>query len=351
LTHETLSVAVTGGAGFIGRHFCGRLRSESALESILDIRTPRDRGPSNRHVVGDVRDPAAVREALRGANAVLHLAAAHHDFGIDRETFFSVNEGAARTLCDVMDEFRIRKLCFFSSVAVYGSSPESTDEAAQCRPDSWYGESKLAGERVFRAWTEQGAGRTALVIRPTVTFGSGHFANMYTLVRQIASRAYVPVGPGANLKSLVYVDNLVDATLDLWARTDMGAFEVYNVVDKPDLSSRAIADTVYRALDRSPPRVGIPLWAALLAAKPFDLVIAVTRLNLPISSARVRKFADANTVFAADKLANAGIRPEVPLKTGIQRMVEWYQREGHALPIERSIPPREVVRLANADVH
>lgn len=344
-TQSDHKIAVTGGAGFIGQHFCRRLHSQSALVSILDIRAPSYCASTTRQIIGDVRDPAALREALRGANAVLHLAAAHHDFGISRDTFFSVNEGSARSLCGMMDELGIRKLCFFSTVAVYGSGAASTDEATKCRPDTPYGQSKLAGEAVFREWSDQGQGRSVLVIRPTVTFGSGHFANMYTLVRQLASRMYLPVGTGANRKSLVYIDNLVDATLTLWHDSGAGTFDIYNMVDKPDLTSGAIADAVYQGLGTAPPGGRIPLWAALLAAKPFDLVIAVTGLNLPISSARVRKFADTNTVFSADKLARAGLRPEVTLETGIRRMVEWYLDEGRAMRGERSIPPAVPVPL------
>lgn len=346
MTQNSLQVAVTGGAGFIGQHFCGRLNSQGALASIIDIRAPARPIPGVRSVVGDVRDTDALRAALRGANAVLHLAAAHHDYGITRETFFGVNEGGARALCAVMDEQGIRKLCFFSSVAVYGSHDEPPDEDTACRPESHYGESKLAVETVFREWAAKGEGRTVLVIRPTVTFGPGHFANMYTLVRQIRSRLYVSVGRGTNRKSLVYIDNIVDATMTLWARGNAPAFDVFNAVDKPDLTSRAIGDAVFGALDRSLPRFSIPLWAALIAAFPFDVIISVTGLNLPISSDRVRKFAIANSVFRADKLKNAGITPGITLETGIERMVAWYLEEGSALPLDRSVPPPDPILLS-----
>lgn len=348
MTDHALRVSVTGGAGFIGHHICERLGDQGALESIIDLRASRSRRVQGRHILGDVRDPEALRVAFRGANAVLHLAAAHHDFGIDDTTYFSVNEGGARQICQVMDDMGIRKLCFMSSVAVYGSEYTCPDETTECRPDTPYGRSKLAGEEVFQEWAAQGEDRSVLVIRPTVTFGAGHFANMYMLIRQIASGLYVAVGPGQNRKSLVYVDNLVAATLSLWARTNTPAFEVYNVVDKPDLTSRAIAEAVHRALERSLPAINVPTWAALMAAKPFDAVIALTGLNLPVSSDRVRKFVEANTTYSADKLARSGFRPFVTLEEGIERMVRWYQEEGRSLPVDRSIPPAEVVPLTSS---
>ena len=41
---------------------------------------------------GDIRDATAVKEAFDGCDEVIHLAAAHHDFGIEEETYFDVNE-------------------------------------------------------------------------------------------------------------------------------------------------------------------------------------------------------------------------------------------------------------------
>lgn len=345
MTENAQAVCITGGAGFIGSHFCRHLGQADRLHSTLDIRPAREPRSGVREVVGDVRDAEAVRAALKGADAVLHLAAAHHDFGIERDTFFSVNEGAARTLCAEMDAAGIKQICFFSTVAVYGSDPASTAEESDCSPDTPYGESKLGGERVFRAWVDEDPSRSVLVIRPTVTFGPGHFANMYTLVRQISSGAFVSVGAGTNRKSLVFVDNLVEATLALWDQLAPGRFDVFNMVDKPDLTSREIETAVYKGLGKGPPRFGIPMWAALLAALPFDIVIKLTGMNLPISSARVRKFADANTVFSADKLQAAGIQRSVPLPVGIEQMVRWYTTEGHDLPLDRSIPPARVLPM------
>ena len=278
---------------------------------------------------------------------MLHLAAAHHDFGIDEETYFSVNEGGARAVCAVMDEMGIRRVCFYSTVAVYGSRVAEPDEDTPCAPESPYGASKLAGEEVFEEWAGQGDGRTVLIIRPTVTFGPGNFANMYTLIRQIASRLYVSVGPGANRKSLVYVDNIVESTLALWERADAPTFDVFNAVDKPDLTSREIADVVCSALGRRPPRLRVPLAVALAGALPFDAVIAATGWNLPISSARVRKFAESNTVFSGAKIS--AVRPgRVALEEGIRRMVAWFQEDGRFLPVDRSIPPRELQPMSRA---
>jgi nucleoside-diphosphate-sugar epimerase len=273
---------------------------------------------------------------------VVHLAAAHHDFGISTPTYFDVNEGGARVLTGEMDRAGVRRACFFSSVAVYGDVPEPKTEETVPAPANPYGASKLAGEEVFRRWVEQGGGRRALVIRPAVVFGPRNFANVYALMRQIHSGLYLPVGPGANVKSMAYVENVVDAALHLLARSDLPPFDAYNYVDVPDLTSRGIGDAIAEALGRRPPSVTVPLPVALALAAPFDALIRVTGRNLPISSARVRKLATAQTKFDAAKVRSAGFQPAHTVRDGIRRMAEWFLAEGRHQPVVSHLPPERV---------
>lgn len=339
-----MKYCITGGSGFIGAYFCRRLAGDGHQLTIFDLIEPPAGTPHDRSVQGDVRDPDACRDALEGCDRVVHLAAAHHDFGIEDETYFSVNEAGTKVLSDAMDERGVRSICFYSTVALYGDAPRPHEETTEPRPNSPYGASKLAGEGVLQAWAERGDGRRCLVIRPTVTFGPSNFANMYSLIRQIHGGKFLLVGKGENIKSLSYIENILEATLYLMERDGLPAFDVYNYVEKPDMTSREISTTIYGALGRRVPRLCIPLWSALLAATPFDLVIALTGKNIPISTARVKKLFDTQTKFESDKVRQAGFEPRVPLDEGIRRMVEWYEREGKDQSAEWHQPPAEVVK-------
>ncbi|MCP3904955.1 MAG: NAD(P)-dependent oxidoreductase [Planctomycetes bacterium] len=339
-----MKYCITGGSGFIGRYFCERFARSGDEVTILDLVDPTPDTPHARYVKGDIRDPDACRDATAGCDRLVHLAAAHHDFGIEHDTFFDVNEQGTGILCEAMDEAGVRSACFYSTVAIYGDAPEPRTEETKPEPISPYGQSKLAGEKVLEGWTDQGDGRRCLVIRPTVTFGPRNFANMYTLIHQIARRRFVLVGRGENIKSLSYVENIVDATLYLWAKDDRSAFDVANFIDKPDLSSLEIASEVYLALGRKVPSMHLPMWLVHLLALPFDIVIAVTGKNLPISSARVKKMFSAQTKFEADRLLESGYEPAIPLRDGIRRMVDWYVAQGCKEKAEWHQPPAEVVR-------
>jgi nucleoside-diphosphate-sugar epimerase len=307
---------------------------------VLDLLPPARRVPGVRYAIGDVRDRLTIRAALRGADGVFHLAAAHHDSCIEQQTYFDVNQTGTENLCEEMSATGVASVCFFSTCAVYGNAPEPRTESSTAEPVGPYGTSKLAAEAALQDWAARSPERRLLILRPPAVFGPGNYANMYSLIDQIARRRYAQVGAGSNCKSLAYVENLVAATLTLWRNGTSG---VFNYVDKPDLTSAAITACIRRALGRSQMRLSIPLGAALAAATPIEMASRLLGRDPRISLARIRKFAHDRTVFEADKVRTAGFAPAISLEEGITRMVQWYVHEGAALGATARIPPSATV--------
>jgi nucleoside-diphosphate-sugar epimerase len=341
-----MRVCVTGATGFIGALLSKCLATRCHEVRGLDLIRPEPDQRFEDFVHGDIRDPVAVRRAVEGMDAVFSLAAAHHDFGIDQATYFDVNERGSQVLCDELDRAGIQRVCWYSSCAVYGDCPAPRHEEATPCPSGHYGASKLAGEQVFRRWAAKGEGRSALVIRPTITFGPGNVANMYSLIRQIASGKFVIAGKASNYKSLSYVENLIDATLFLWERGAPG-FELFNFVEKPDLTSREIAQSVADALGKPSPGPTLPLPVVLALALPFDAVTALTGKDLGVSGMRVRKLFSQETKFEAAKIASAGFRSGVPVREGIARMVRWWREAGSKAEPKWRQPPAAVQRFTD----
>lgn len=348
-----MKVLITGGSGFIGGYFYRDLSALGHELVNLDLIEPKGPQAQMPHIRGDIRDPRALDKAMEGVDLVVNLAAAHHDFGIAHDTYYSVNEMGSQQVCDAMDRAGIKDVIFYSTVAVYGDAPTPHHEEAPTAPNSPYGGSKLKGEGVFQQWVEQGDDRRALVIRPTVTFGVNNFANMYSLIRQIHSGKYFRFGQGTNIKSLSYVENIVHATLFLRGmlddkpNRDIAHFEIFNYIDKPDLTSTEISNTVSESLGKKP-APAMPYALGMLMGLPFDAVIKLTGKNLPISTARVKKMFKTETKFEADKLLDAGYQPKVPLKEGIDRMVKWYISAGINENAQWHQPPAEPVLMDQA---
>jgi dTDP-L-rhamnose 4-epimerase len=133
------TVLITGGAGFIGSHLADDLLAHGyrvrALDNFVDQvhgvgGTPEYLDPDVELVEGDVRDAEAVRRALNGVDAVVHLAAR---VGVGQSMYELVDYTAANTagtavLLEAILDHPVRKLVVASSMSVYGEGAYETVE-------------------------------------------------------------------------------------------------------------------------------------------------------------------------------------------------------------------------------
>ena len=149
-------VLITGGAGYVGAAVTAAFLEAGHEVTVLDTLESGGTGllsaaahPTFRLVRGDVRDERAVRRALAGQEAIVHLAAVV-GFGAcnrDPARAESINVGGTRTLLAARD--RSQTLLFASTGSVYGAVPGGLcDEVLDPQPLSVYGTTKLAAERL-----------------------------------------------------------------------------------------------------------------------------------------------------------------------------------------------------------
>lgn len=308
----------TGASGFIGSHFHEVL--DNHLITNLDLEKPRFNNSAN-FVKGDIRIYDDIDDIMSKGNfdILIHLAAQHKDFGIQRQEYFDTNQHGTKKLCDACTKYGIKKIVFYSSVAVYGANVTPSNEKDEPTPNMPYGESKWAGEKVLQKWASEDPNREVLIIRPAVVYGERNVANMFRLIEQIKAGRYFHIGKGDNVKSIVYVKNLVQATLWLIDRMKPG-ISTYNYADSPQLTSREIANIISDSLNKSP--INLPYWLVYLMGIPFDIVIKLTGKDFPISTNRIKKFC-TETYHKADKISNEGFIPKFSNIEGLQNMVLW----------------------------
>jgi nucleoside-diphosphate-sugar epimerase len=189
--------AITGGSGFLGLHLSRRLLREGHVVRSLDLEPVEL--PAAEGIVGDVRDPAAGRLLCRGADVVVHAAAALPISG-SRRTIRSVNvEGTANILAAAAEN-GVRRVVFVSSAVVLPQPIEA------------YGEAKAEAERLCRAFADRGLEVT--ILRPQAFIGPERLGVFGILFRWIAEgRRIYMVGRGSNRYQLLDVDDLVEAVL------------------------------------------------------------------------------------------------------------------------------------------
>jgi dTDP-L-rhamnose 4-epimerase len=151
-----MRVLVTGGAGFIGQHVVRGLAERGHDVHLLDSLRPDVHGattswrPSDTVTFqqGDVRDPKAVATALKGIDAVIHLAA-KVGLGVDvtdLPDYSSSNDVGTAVLLVAMAQARVRRLTLASSMVVYGEGNALCAEHGVVRPAPRIESSLAAGD-------------------------------------------------------------------------------------------------------------------------------------------------------------------------------------------------------------
>jgi UDP-glucose 4-epimerase len=265
-------IVVTGGAGFIGSHVVERWQGRAEIVVLDNLRTGHRRnldGLQVRFLEGSILDRALVREAVRDAEYIFHLAA-----------LISVPESMERPrecaeinvlgLLNVLEEAAqagVRKLCLASSAAVYGDDPvvPKTEEMAP-QPRSPYALTKLDGEFYCRLFTETGhlpcvAYRFFNVFGPRQDPHSAYAAAVPAFLARAQNGEPLTVfGDGEQTRDFVYVKDIA-AALEFGAVTPeiTGVFNVgYGTPTTINTLVRTICDATgtHPPVHHAPPRAG-----------------------------------------------------------------------------------------------
>ncbi|MFZ5475182.1 MAG: UDP-glucose 4-epimerase GalE [Myxococcota bacterium] len=153
-----MRVVVTGGAGYIGSVVAEQLVAEGDDVVVYDnLSTGHAEAvpPGARFVRADLADADALRAALRGADAVVHMAA-FSLVGVsvkDPGPYWHNNVTLGLALLDAMRAEGVARIVFSSTASVYGEpEKQPVEETDATRPTSPYGETKLAFERALHTY-------------------------------------------------------------------------------------------------------------------------------------------------------------------------------------------------------
>ncbi len=197
-----MRVLVTGGAGYIGSVSVRELLDSGHDAVVLDTLERGHRAAVDERaefLEGSVADSAVLDQALRGCDAVLHLAGYIEVAESQRDPakYFRGNVSAPLVMLDAMLRHRVPRLVFSSTAAVYGEPATiPIDEASELRPLNAYGASKLMFEECL-GWYERAYGLRSIRLRyfnvagawPDGSLGEAHDPETHIIPRILDSIA------------------------------------------------------------------------------------------------------------------------------------------------------------------
>jgi nucleoside-diphosphate-sugar epimerase len=307
---------LTGGAGFIGTTLSRRLIDDNEIVVLDNLHrdalgaTDLAGHPNLTFVQADVLDPDAVRDTLRGATHIVHLAAIA---GVD-----TVLESPVRTMrvnligtYNVLEAAHatldtVERLVDFSTSEVFGRHAYKVEEVHETAQGSvgearWtYAVSKLAGEHLAHAYHDE-LGLPTVSVRPFNVYGPGQIgggAIRAFIETALAGDDLVIHGDGSQVRAWCYVDDLVDALMLVLERPE-AVGEVFNVGNERSvLTILELAEQIRRLMN---PQLEITF-------RPLHYTDVEMRIP---------------NIDKARKLL--GWEPQVDLEEGLSRTIAWYR--------------------------
>jgi uncharacterized protein YbjT (DUF2867 family) len=244
---------LTGATGLVGSHLLARLVASGRSVRCL-VRDPRRLGADRVRVqiaLGDLADPPSFRNALRGVDTVVHLAAAIRDQ--PRGSIEELNAVATWRMVQAARRAGVQRFVFFSA------------QSASAHDRTRFMRAKALAER---AVAESGVPHT--IFAPSIVYAPGDV--FLTLLERLALLPVVPIsGSGGALFQPIWAQDVADCVMAALERPE--GPERYELSGPETLSYDAIVELVLRAVGRPRPLVHVPLGVVSRSLRTLEALV------------------------------------------------------------------------------
>ena len=308
---------VTGANGFVGLPLCAEVQRQGwqargAMRSLCQLSAGVESVS-----VGSIDGEANWCDALRDVDVVIHLAARVHvmkdDAADPLSEFLNVNLHGTENLARQAVQAGVKRLVYVSSIKVNGeNTTRAYLESDTPNPQDPYGISKWRAEEALRR-IEQESDLEVVIVRPPLVYGAGVKGNFISLMTAIDKGIPLPLAGANNLRSLLYVGNLVDALIAC-ATYSAAAGQTYLLSDAEDVSTAILVEKIAAALGRKSRSFYFPPSVLRAAAAVLGRSAQVDRLfgSLQVNNQKIRN--------------ELGWCPPLTVEQGLRATADWYNR-------------------------
>jgi dihydroflavonol-4-reductase len=328
-----MKVFLTGSTGFVGSHVA---RAYSAQNTDLRLLTRSTsnlsaiEGLAAEIVVGDLRQPESLRSAIRGCDALVHVAADYRLWVRDPKQMYAANVDGTRELLRIAREENVAKVVYTSSVATMGFKADGTivnEDTPVALADmiGHYKRSKFLAEQ--EAIQAARAGQHVMILNPTTPVGPGDAKPTPT------GRIIVDF---LNKKFPAYVDtglNLVD--VDEVARMHVVALErgtpgVRYILGGENLTLKQILDRMSAITGLPSPTMKVPHTVAMVFAFFDETITGMLRGKEPRATVEAVRMGK-KMMFASSAKAEHELGFKVmPVYHALRAAIDWFIAHGYA---------------------
>lgn len=320
-----MRIFVTGGTGYIGSLLCRRLRENGHQVRALVRATSTTAALETigaETFVGDITDRYSMREAMSGADWVVH-AAAELDFGARTDRIESANVTGSENVASLAFKLGVGRTLLLSSIAAFGSSPSDgspvTEDAQIELPfPSAYGATKRAGEQAFAGWSDRGL--KVNVVYPSFVYGPpGRKGGLNAMLRAVIKGRVPAIVGGGQITRWVYLEDLVTGLLKVMEHSQPG--QNYLMTGDAARLGKVLEKTAELA-GVDPPRRRMSVGRAKLLGRLLNPLFTLRRKRPPINLSQLESlrrhwnFEDARARTELDWSSR-------PLETGLPETVRY----------------------------
>lgn len=240
-----MHVLITGGAGYVGYSLVKHLLEDRGQEHSITIYDNLSRKNLSffteaqfghrpvKFIEGDLLDSRSLSQALKGVDAVVHLAAkVTTPFAdSDAHSFDQINHWGSAQLAYAVEQSDVKSVIYLSSISIYGEQAIAVTEDSAPHPQSFYGRSKYEGERQIDVLSRA---KKVWILRSGNVYGYNPAYRIDAVINRFLfqtnfSGTITINGSGDQHRSFIHVDKLAYAICEtLNDRIDPGT---YNVVE------------------------------------------------------------------------------------------------------------------------
>lgn len=330
-----MTTLLTGATGFVGAAVLRSLVAAGHRVRAL-VRPGSDRrnlkGIDCEVVTGDLIEIESLQRALRGCEAVFHVAADYRLWVPDREKMNRTNVEGTVNLLRAAAAAEVSRVVYTSSVATLRLRSDGLPADEACHAE-WsdiigaYKQSKFLAERAVKQWVEK-EGMPVVIVKPTAPFGPGDVKPTPTgrmIIEAASGRMPAYVNTGLNV---VHVDDVAAGHLMAYDRGVVG--ESY-ILGGEDRSLQWILESVAELTGRRPPRVQLPNWFVTLLAHVAEGVTRFRGGGEPMITLDGVRMARKLMYFSSAKAQRELGYAARPALAALRDELDWFYKNGYVV--------------------